>query len=97
MFDKKKYVTRGIDSTLGLHVQLMLWRMIDNLEGEKDYLQVFEMTKINENTLKIVHRQEEPAYEKSHTLHVDSITEDSVKVFVIDDGDYSTMLLASEY
>jgi len=96
MFDKKKYVTRGIDSTLGLHVQLMLWRMIDNLEGEKDYLQVFELTRIDDNTSKIVHRQEEPEYEKSHILHV-GINEDAVKVFVIDDGNYSTMLLASEY
>lgn len=96
MFDKMKLVTSGINSTLSLELQVMLWNMIDNLEGERDYLQVFELTRTDAQNIRIVHKQEEPEYEKSYSKP-ESIDEDHIKVFVIDDGDYSTMLLSSEY
>lgn len=96
MFDKMKYVTRGINSTLDYKVQLMLWNMINNLEGEKDYLQVFELTRVDDHSIKILHKQEEPEYVKEYLVK-ESIKEEYIKVFVIDDGPHSTMLLADEY
>jgi len=96
MFDKMKYVTSGINRTLDYKVQVMLWRMIDSLQGEKDYIQVFELVRVDDHTTKIVHKQENPEYKKSYLIH-ESINENLVRVFVIDDGDYATMLLASEY
>lgn len=96
MFDKMKYVTSGINRTLDYKVQVMLWRMIDSLQGEKDYLQVFELTRIDGFITKIVNKQEEPEYLKEYLVK-ESISEEYVKVYVIDDGAYSTMLLSSEY
>ncbi len=45
--------------------------------------------------LSIVHSQENPEYSQTYT----AVTQDKVtaKIFVIDDGDHSTMLLAEEY
>ena len=96
MFDRTKYVTAGINRMLEIETQMFLWKMILDLEGERDYLQVFELVRINENKIKITHRQEEPDYENVTVVNV-AIPQDFIKVFVIDDGDYSTMLLASEY
>ncbi|MBQ9807813.1 MAG: hypothetical protein IJM55_02985 [Ruminococcus sp.] len=43
----------------------------------------------------ITHRSEEPEYRRVYLFPSDSpITE---KLYIIDDGDHSTMLLASEY
>ena len=96
MFDKAKYVTAGINRILEMETQMFLWKMILDLEGERDYLQVFELVRISENKVKITHRQEEPDYENVIVANL-AIPEGFIKVFVIDDGDYSTMLLASEY
>ena len=96
MFDKKRYVTNGIQGTLGLGLQIYLWDLIDEMEGEKDYLQVFELHKVTEDEIEIIHRQEEPEYRKELKVN-DNIEDDYIKVYIIDDGDYSTMLLACEY
>lgn len=43
----------------------------------------------------ITHRSEEPEYHMSYLIPSDTpVTE---KLYIIDDGDHSTMLLASEY
>lgn len=96
MFNKLKYATQGINLELNIRIQMMLWGMIDKLDAEKDYLQVFEITQLSDETIKIHHKQEEPEYHKEY-LVAEKISKEFVKVFVIDDGDYATMLLASEY
>lgn len=70
--------------------------MIDKLNVKKDYLQVFEIELIGVNFLKMEHRQEVPRYKKEiveRNLGISS----KVKIFVIDDGVYSTMMLSSKY
>ena len=64
MFKKEnRYVTRGINAEVDLAIQIVLWNMIDELKSKGDikidYLQVFEIEKVEE-IIKIVHSQEVP-------------------------------------
>jgi hypothetical protein len=64
----------------------------------QDHLQVFELLQAELNrkpAQKIIHSQECPEYRKEHFIPVTNSV--NAKVFVIDDGNYSTMLLADEY
>lgn len=45
----------------------------------------------------IIHSQEVPAYSKTYTFNCTEQECVSGKIFVIDDGEYCTMLLAEEY
>ncbi len=95
MFKNSRYVTRGINAEIPLALQLILWKMIDEMEvAQKDYLQVFTLSSEN-GEQKIIHEQEQPDYRKEYTFSGDCLINE--KIFVIDDGDYSTMLLAEEY
>lgn len=101
MFKKEsRYITRGANEKLDLRLQLILWSMIDKLneEGkELDYLQVFNIRKYEEGIV-IEHSQEVPEYKEKYVLTSEDIEIEGIKkVFVIDSGDYSTMLLAEEY
>ncbi|MDM0488991.1 DUF960 family protein [Clostridium perfringens] len=101
MFKKEsRYITRGANEKLDLRLQLILWSMIDKLneEGkELDYLQVFKVRKCKEGIV-IEHSQEVPEYKEKYVIALDDIEiNESIKVFVIDDYKYSTMMLAEEY
>ncbi|WWU64757.1 DUF960 family protein [Clostridium baratii] len=101
MFKKdSRYMTRGANEKLDLRLQLILWNMIDKLneEGkELDYLQVFRIRKGEEGVV-IEHSQEVPEYKEKYVLTLEDIEiEGTIKVFVIDDDVYSTMMLAEEY
>jgi hypothetical protein len=104
MFEKKnnRYITKGANETLSIHLQLLIWNLIDTLEQDKsiklDYLQVFKFKHITGNekcNLIITHSQEVSPYEKKYMFLVDNPINE--KVYVIDDGKYTTMLLAEEY
>jgi hypothetical protein len=94
MFNGQRYLTKGVNATIPLEVQIFMWQCIDTLEVEKDYLQVFDLS-VEDGIQKVVHKQEVPEYKYSYTLMVSNPV--SARVFVIDDGEYSTMLLAEEY
>lgn len=103
MFNKdKRYLTQGVNTEVSKEVQLLLWDMIDKLKGEKDYLQVFKLTP-KDNTLTIVHTQEYPSYKDTVSLEFKSDFNDTMnvdgskKIFVVDDGSASCMMLDSEY
>ena len=67
---------------------------------KKDYLQIFELSKTvadGKVFQKIIHRQEQPEYEKSVTVLVNEEDIVEKKVYVIDDVSHCTMLLAEEY
>ena len=94
MFNNDRYLTCGVDSTIPQKIQLFIWDLIDQLPENRDYLQVFELVKIGDMQ-GIVHSSEEPEYHMEYMFLSDEpITE---KVYAIDDGDHSTMLLSSEY
>ncbi|MGL5766359.1 MAG: DUF960 family protein [Sarcina sp.] len=97
-FKNQKYITRGIQSTLPIEIQLLLWNMIDSMKvTKKDYLQVFKFKIINkdENLIEIQHSQEKPKYINS--INVVMNINESLTIFCIDDITHSTMLLAEEY
>ena len=93
IFYNTKYVTNGINSKVDLFLQLFMWNLITDMKGPKDYLQIFKCS--NENGKKIEHIQEVPEYKRQYLLYADTIF--IGKIFVIDDGEHSVMMLAEEY
>lgn len=100
MFENQRYITRGILSIVPLETQLILWDLIEQL-GTKtslDYLQVFKLQSVTvkgQMLQAIEHHQEAPEYFHKQYFHVSEAID--TKLFVVDDEDHSTMLLADEY
>ena len=94
MFQNDRYLTCGVDSSIPLELQMFLWQCVDGLPEPRDHLQVFDLKPIG-NLQSITHRSEEPEYRMDYLLPADSPI--SEKIYVIDDGTHSTMLLSSEY
>ena len=98
---QNRYMTKGISSEIPFYLQNVMWLMIESMEIEKkDYLQIFELSKTvadGKVFQKIIHRQEQPEYEKSVTVLVNEEDIVEKKVYIIDDVSYCTMLLAEEY
>ena len=102
MFKKNnRYVTRGVNEEVDIRLQLIMWSMIDKLKNEGnvelDYLQVFKIRK-EENKIVISQSQEVPEYSYTYEIELEDIQiDDEIKLYVIDSGEYSTMLFPSEY
>ncbi len=101
-FNGKRYMTKGINEEVPLHIQILIWEAIDDLinsDTKADYLQVFSVEtflKDNVTFLKIKHTQEQPSYSKEYVM--EHFNQDiKLKVFVIDDTTHVTMLLSNEY
>ena len=101
-FDSQKYITSGVRERIPLEILLMMFGSIEFMqrktEGELDYLQLFTLETVGEDgnyLLSIRHEQEVPEAKMDIVVPVaDPINE---KVYVIDDVDHVTMLLAEEY
>ena len=102
MFKKdNRYVTRGINEEVDIRLQLIMWSMIDKLKDEGnvelDYLQIFRIKKEG-NKIVISQSQEVPEYSCIYEIELEDIQiDDEIKVYVIDSGEYYTMLFPSEY
>ena len=96
MFQNNRYITRGIEAEIPPITQLLLWELIDERQGEGaelSNLQVFRLEPDDQHQ-KITHSQEEPPYEKeSLFIGPQPVT---AKIYIIDDGEHSTMMLAEE-
>lgn len=90
----KRFITSNADNRIPMETQLLLWVMYDRTPEPRDYFHVFELTE--RNGLQIIrHFQEEPEWEETAAQHTDSaVTE---KVYIIQDDDVVTMLLAEDY
>ena len=101
-FDSQKYITSGVRERIPLEIQLMMFRSIGFMrkktDDQLDYLQVFKLETLGEEgnyLLSIRHEQEVPEAKIDIVVPVaDPINE---KLYVIDDVDHVTMLLAEEY
>lgn len=94
MFTNKRYLSRGVDDTIPIELQLFMWACIDQLPEPCDYLQIFDLEQVGDMQ-SIAHRSEQPEYHKVYLPPSEKpITE---KIYVIDDSTHSTMILASEY
>ena len=102
MFKKdNRYVTRGVNEEVDIRLQLIMWSMIDKLKDEgkveQDYLQVFNIRKEGKRIV-INQSQEVPEYSCTYEIEIEDVQiDDEIKVYVIDSGEYSTMLFPSEY
>ena len=100
-FMKDRYMTRGIAENLEPALVLVLWQLITELveekEGQVDYLQVFDIIPDPNSVRGVVveHHSEVPSYKAVHRLQVDNPIK--AKIFVIDSEEYSTMMLSREY
>ena len=95
MFENPKYITRGVQGEIPDSLMLLMWQMIAAMQtSQKDYLQVFTLTKTPTGQ-HIVHTQEQPPYWYELDVHCKCAVD--AKVYVIDDETHSTMLLTSEY
>jgi len=93
---ENRYMTRNIVEDIPLEINILLWNLIDELQIEKDYLQIFELNPIGEGIVEIVHKQEIPEYEASIYIHNEAIKE-SKKIYAIDSIEYSTLMFSHEY
>lgn len=95
MFSNKRYLTKGVQADIPFELQLFMWECINRLPEERDYFQVFKL-KVVDGIQRIHHFSEQPEYSMEYLLP--TVTNPvTAKVYVIDDGDHSTMLLAEEY
>ena len=94
MTNNKRYLTCGVDKSIPIELQLFLWECVERMPAPKDYLQVFELKPVG--CLQCIsHKSEAPEHHKEYLIpYYSPIT---AKVYIIDDGDHSTMLLAEEY
>ena len=98
MFEKSKdrYLTIGVDKEIPIDIQIFMWKAVDNMPEPKDYLQVFNLTV--QNGLQIIrHTAEKPKYEMTYILTSLLTKAVTANVYIIDDGDHCTMLLAEDY
>ena len=95
MFNNSRYITKGINEELPLSIQILLWSLVDSLLIEKDYLQIFNIKVNRGNLLEITHSQEKPV--DTQTIQAVGDIDRDMKVYIIDDREYSTMLFAEEY
>ncbi len=94
MFNNQRYATKGITDGIPVLTQILLWNIIDTMPEPKDGFQVFKLSERSGMQV-IEHHHEIPEYRKDYEIKADEIVK--AKIFVIDDGAHSTMLLAEEY
>lgn len=93
MFKKARFLTRGVQSEIPVELQIFMWNCIESVP-EADYLQIFRLEPMG-TMQKINHEQEQPQFKREYLIPTDHPI--TAKVYIIDDGEHSTMLLANEY
>ena len=97
MFKKEnRYLTREVLEVVPIEINLLLFDLIDKIPTEKDYLQIFELNPIGSDVVEIIHKQEVPEYECSRYICNKEIKA-NLKLYIIDSGEYSTLMFSHEY
>lgn len=92
---KSRYITRGIQATIPPWLQTLLWYMRESMDvPERDYLQIFRLS-CDGDCQCIEHTQEQPEYQ--HVVAIPGEQPVDAKIYIIEDPDHITMLLADEY
>lgn len=103
LFNNPGYMTRGFQTEIPIETQQLIFALLNKAKQtltEMDYLQVFKLDKISSNgsfLQRLTHTQEIPPFEETVFLVLPEDQIITTKIFVIDDGDLHTFLLASEY
>ena len=98
---ENKFITIGVKENISLDIQLFMWNEIEkriNSKEQVDYLQIFNLTIIDEvlGIVEIEHTQEVPEYRNISIIKSKGVRT-NLKVYVIIESEYATMMLASEY
>lgn len=102
-FNNPGYMTRGFHAEIPTETQQMIFTLMNKAKQTlpaMDYLQVFKLDKVSSNgsfLQCLTHTQEIPPFEETVFLVLPEDQIITTKIFVIDDGDHHTFLLASEY
>lgn len=92
---KKRYMTRGVAAEVPVWLQNLLWFLRESMQVEqRDYLQVFRLSRAG-GMQEIEHTQEQPGYKK--VICVPAADAIDAKIYIIEDPEHVTMLLAEEY
>ena len=100
-FDSHRYITRGVTAEIPIGIQMVLFESIEIMRekvSELDWLQIMKLegiTKDGVSVMHILHEQEVPDGYIEYYLPCEF--EGKQTVFVVDDVDHVTMMLASEY
>lgn len=104
MFDKQRFITRGIKIDVPPELVILLWQLIDEriaANHQLDYLQVFDLWVEQDSSEKplqmIRHSQEVPLYQRVLGISDTTFIPIKAKIFAIDSGNYSTILRSNEY
>ena len=96
MFTNERYVTKEVADIVPIDIQLLIWKLIEVLEVNKDYLQVFEIIPIENDFVKIIQKQEIPEFTCEIIINNKTIKV-IMKIFVIDNIEYSIMMFNTQY
>src|SRR5699024_11863445 len=98
---ENKFITIGVKENISLDIQLFMWNEIEkriNSKEQVDYLQIFNLTIIDEvlGIVEIEHTQEIPEYRNISIIKSKGVRI-NLKIYVIIESEYATMMLATEY
>ena len=96
MFTNERYITKEVADIVPIDIQLLIWKLIEVLEVKKYYLQVFELIPIENDFVKIIQKQEIPEFTCEIIINNKTIKE-IMKIFVIDNIEYSIMMFNTQY
>lgn len=96
MFSNERYITREVSDRVPVEIQILMWNLVEEIEGEKDYLQVFEVIPNGSEFVEITHKQEIPEFTCNYIIKNVGI-KTKMKLYIIDNGEYSTMMFSHEY
>lgn len=97
MFKKEnRYVTKEVLDVVPVEISLLLYELIEELNVEIDYLQIFKLNPIGSNVVEIIHKQEVPKYESTRYIYNNKL-EEKLKLYIIDNGENSTLMFSYEY
>nr|WP_317332885.1 DUF960 family protein [uncultured Romboutsia sp.] len=95
MFTNERYLTREVADRVPIDIQLLIWDLVERLE-EKDYLQIFELNPKGSEIVEIIHKQEIPEVTSIYKIKNNEI-KNKMKLYMIDNGEYSTLMFSHEY
>lgn len=96
MFSNERYLTREVANRVPVEIQILMWNLVEEIKVKKDYLQVFEVIPNGSEFVEIIHKQEIPEFTFSYIIKNVGI-ETKMKLYIIDNGQYSTMMFCHEY
>ncbi|MCC0649293.1 DUF960 family protein [Clostridioides sp. ZZV15-6598] len=100
LFNGKKYISKGVKAQISPELQNFIWGLIEKLEGDKEYIQIFDLIPGDSNRISVIHKQGCPKYIATHELQqsiCNNYKINSEKTIIVkDDISYVVMALSSE-